>query len=169
MYKSILVCLDGSTYSERAMADALELARLTGAKVTLATVTLIYKDAHVPAVPQLEERSRERADNTVHTGTLVQRLGDRKAEKEWPFLLCGPGLRVPIPARRVKRISIRWQEFLDIDVVIGLDIEADAFLAGGCWLWCGKRAPAARRIGSEIPIIQQIRVEKVVRQREILR
>ena len=62
MFKSLLVPLDGSEYSERALAMGLELARLTGAKVTLLTVVLAYKDAHVPEVPSLEAQARQRAE-----------------------------------------------------------------------------------------------------------
>ncbi len=62
MFSSVLVPLDGSEYSERALAMALELARLSGAKVTVLTVVLAYKDAHVPTVALLEEHVRERAE-----------------------------------------------------------------------------------------------------------
>ena len=62
MFKSILVPLDGSGYSEQALATGLELARLTGAKVSLVTVVLGYKDAHVPAVARLDEQTRRRAE-----------------------------------------------------------------------------------------------------------
>lgn len=63
MYKSLLIPLDGSEYSERALATGLELARLTGAKVIVSTVVLAYKDAHVPEVPKLEAQTRQRAEN----------------------------------------------------------------------------------------------------------
>jgi nucleotide-binding universal stress UspA family protein len=62
MFQSILVPLDGSDYSERALATGLELARLTGAKVTLLTVILGYKDAHVPPVERLDQQARDRAE-----------------------------------------------------------------------------------------------------------
>ena len=62
MFESIVVPLDGSTYSERALAAAMELARLCGARVTLATVVLAYRDAHVPSVPRLEEQTQRRAE-----------------------------------------------------------------------------------------------------------
>ena len=62
MFKSLLVPLDGSEYSERALAMALELARLTGARVTALTVVLAYKDAHVPEVPSLEAQAKRRAE-----------------------------------------------------------------------------------------------------------
>ena len=61
MFSSILIPLDGSEYSQRAMATGLDLARLTGAKVTVLTVVLGYKDAHVPAAPQPEAQTRQRA------------------------------------------------------------------------------------------------------------
>ena len=62
MFKSLLVPLDGSEYSERALAVGLELARLTGARVTALTVVLAYKDAHVPEVPSLEAQAKQRAE-----------------------------------------------------------------------------------------------------------
>jgi nucleotide-binding universal stress UspA family protein len=62
MFQSILVPLDGSDYSERALATGLELARLSGAKITLLTVILGYKDAHVPAVERLDQQARDRAE-----------------------------------------------------------------------------------------------------------
>jgi nucleotide-binding universal stress UspA family protein len=62
MFKSIVVPLDGSGYSEQSLATALELARLSGARVTLVTVILGYKDAHVPVVPRLEDQTRKRAE-----------------------------------------------------------------------------------------------------------
>jgi nucleotide-binding universal stress UspA family protein len=62
VFQSILVPLDGSDYSERALAAGLELARLTGAKVAILTVILAYKDAHVPPVAQLEEQAKGRAE-----------------------------------------------------------------------------------------------------------
>ena len=62
MFQSVVVPLDGSSHSERALADALEFARLSGARVTLVTVVLGYRDAHVPTVPRLEEQTRQRAE-----------------------------------------------------------------------------------------------------------
>jgi nucleotide-binding universal stress UspA family protein len=62
MYKSLLVALDGSEYSERALAMALEFARLSGGKVTLATVVLAYRDAHIPEIPALDGQARKRAE-----------------------------------------------------------------------------------------------------------
>lgn len=62
MFQSILIPLDGSDYSERSLATGLELARLSGAKVTLLTVVLSYKDAHIPRVERLEEQARGRAE-----------------------------------------------------------------------------------------------------------
>ena len=63
LFKSLLVCLDGSSYSERALATALELARLSGARITLVTVVLGYKDAHVPVAPRLEQQTIQRAQS----------------------------------------------------------------------------------------------------------
>ena len=62
MYQSILVPLDGSEYSERALAAALDLAKMAGARLTLLTVVLSYKDAHVPRVERIERQVQERAE-----------------------------------------------------------------------------------------------------------
>lgn len=62
MFQSILVPLDGSDYSERALATGLELARLSGASLTLVTVILSYPQAHVPQVERLDDLARERAE-----------------------------------------------------------------------------------------------------------
>ncbi len=62
MFETVLVPLDGSEYSERALATGLELARLAGARVRLITVVLAYPDAHVPTVKKLEDQVRERAE-----------------------------------------------------------------------------------------------------------
>jgi nucleotide-binding universal stress UspA family protein len=62
MFRSILVPLDGSNYSERALTSGLELARITSAKVTLVSVILAYKDAHVPPVARLDAQAKERAE-----------------------------------------------------------------------------------------------------------
>jgi nucleotide-binding universal stress UspA family protein len=62
MFESILVPLDGSAHSERALVTGLELAKLNGAKLTLLAVILAYKDVHVPHVAQLDEQARQRAE-----------------------------------------------------------------------------------------------------------
>ena len=60
---------------------------------------------------------------------LIQRLGHGEAHEKWLFLLCAHILLIAIRVRRIKRISLRRQEFLDIDIIIGLEIEAEAFTA----------------------------------------
>ena len=71
---------------------------------------------------------------------LVQRLGHGEAHEEWLFLLCAHILLIAIRVRRIKRISLRREEFLDIDIIIGLEIEADAFPR---WRWRGKLVVSA--------------------------
>ena len=60
MVKSILVSLDGSEYSERALTIARELAKATGARIDLISVALRFKEAHVPPVEKLDEQTRQR-------------------------------------------------------------------------------------------------------------
>ena len=62
MFKSILVPLDGSEYSERSLATAFELARMTGAKIAMLTVVWGYKDVHVHSTELLEKQALERAE-----------------------------------------------------------------------------------------------------------
>ncbi len=56
MISSILVPLDGSEYSERALGQALEVAKPMGARIELLSVVLRLKQAHVPPVESLDER-----------------------------------------------------------------------------------------------------------------
>lgn len=63
MFSHILVPLDGSEYGERALAQAEELARVTGARLTLFSVLLrpeaVGGDEHL-RVAKLDEQSRNR-------------------------------------------------------------------------------------------------------------
>ena len=61
MIRHILVTLDGSEYSERALDHARELAQATGARLTLFSVVLRPDSPHTPTVPKLDEDSRKRA------------------------------------------------------------------------------------------------------------
>lgn len=60
MFDRILVPLDESEYSERALVPAQDLAKATGASVTLIGVLLRPTSVHVTAVPKLDEQSRLR-------------------------------------------------------------------------------------------------------------
>lgn len=62
MFNHLLVPLDGSEYSERALPYARDQAKTTGAKVTLLTVVLRHPLAHLPRVAELDEHSRQLAD-----------------------------------------------------------------------------------------------------------
>jgi len=75
MYKRILVPLDGSPHSEQAFAAALNLAHMSGAEVTLLTVVLAYRDAHVANVPKLAGQTRRRAE--AYLAPFVQRGKER--------------------------------------------------------------------------------------------
>jgi nucleotide-binding universal stress UspA family protein len=59
VFKHILVPLDGSEYSERAIEPARSLAEKYGAKVTLLTVMLRFPESKLH-VPVLDQRSEER-------------------------------------------------------------------------------------------------------------
>ena len=59
MFKHILVPLDGSEYSERAVEPARSLAEKYGARITLLTVILRFPESRLQ-VPILDERSEHR-------------------------------------------------------------------------------------------------------------
>lgn len=61
MFRHILVTLDGSEYSERALGYARDLAQATGARISLISVILRPDSPHTPTVPKLDEDSRKRA------------------------------------------------------------------------------------------------------------
>ncbi len=62
MFRQILVPLDGSEYSERALGYATDLAKATGAAVRLLAVVLRPEVPGEPRVERLDEQSRERAE-----------------------------------------------------------------------------------------------------------
>jgi len=62
-HENILMCLDGSSYSEAAFTQAVSLAKACGSKLFLITVVDI-KQEYVAYVPQLEdELERSAAEN----------------------------------------------------------------------------------------------------------
>jgi nucleotide-binding universal stress UspA family protein len=81
MFETVLVPLDGSEYSERALATGLELARLTGGKVRLITVVLAYPDAHVPAVRRLDQQTRRRAE--VYLEPFIRKAQSNGFDIDW--------------------------------------------------------------------------------------
>jgi len=62
MFNHLLVPLDGSEYSERALPYACDLAKTTGAKVSLLTDLLRYPPPHLPRAAELDEHSRRLAE-----------------------------------------------------------------------------------------------------------
>ncbi len=60
MFTHILVPLDGSEYSERAVEPARSLAEQYGARITLLTVIARFPESRLQ-VPILDERSEQRA------------------------------------------------------------------------------------------------------------
>jgi len=60
MFEHLLVPLDGSSYAERALAYAEQLAATTGAHITLLSVLLRPQSAEAPHVGKLDEQSRDR-------------------------------------------------------------------------------------------------------------
>jgi nucleotide-binding universal stress UspA family protein len=61
MFQNIVVPLDESAYSERALAHAEELSKLTGAAISLVTVCTHVGPAEVPEVKQLDDIAMRRA------------------------------------------------------------------------------------------------------------
>ena len=62
MFQNILVPLDESAYSERALAYAEELSRLTGAALTLVTVCTHLGPSELPEVQKLDAMAARRAE-----------------------------------------------------------------------------------------------------------
>lgn len=62
MFSHVLVPLDGSEYSERALNYAVDIAKSTGATVSLLTVILRYPLPNLPRAAELDEHSRKLAE-----------------------------------------------------------------------------------------------------------
>lgn len=62
MFNNIVVPLDESEYSERALAQAEELAHLSGAAIRLVTVCTHIGPSELPEVKQLDEIAARRAE-----------------------------------------------------------------------------------------------------------
>jgi nucleotide-binding universal stress UspA family protein len=78
MFNTVLVPLDGSEYSERALSLGADVAKMSGSRLLLLTVILAYKDAHVPAVPKLDEQARQRA--VAYLAPLAARAREKGLE-----------------------------------------------------------------------------------------
>jgi nucleotide-binding universal stress UspA family protein len=64
MFRNILVPLDGSEFSERALEHAQDLAETNGGTVTLLTVLLRPEGEHL-RVPKLDDQSRHHLEETL--------------------------------------------------------------------------------------------------------
>jgi nucleotide-binding universal stress UspA family protein len=62
MFQNIVVPLDESAYSERALSHAEELSRLTGAAISLVTVCTHLGPSDVPEVKKLDDIAMRRAE-----------------------------------------------------------------------------------------------------------
>lgn len=72
MFRNILVPLDESEYSERALSHAQELASANEGRVTLLTVLLRPDSPNIPHVPKLDAASEQRAQ--VYLDGIVERV-----------------------------------------------------------------------------------------------
>lgn len=76
MYKNILIPTDGSELSERAATHALELAKLTGAKATVLTVTAPWGAIAIGeiavALPQAEYEDRADANAAAFLKSVTE-------------------------------------------------------------------------------------------------
>jgi nucleotide-binding universal stress UspA family protein len=75
MYRSLLVPLDGSAFSEQALPIALSLARRAGAALEVAHVHTPFEYYRVPSAvaPDLDEKARK--DKQYYLDGIVNRLG----------------------------------------------------------------------------------------------
>jgi len=92
MFNHILVPLDGSEYSERALDSAFSVAEAYGgARVTLLAVMLRFPESRLH-VPQMDEQSEERGKE------YLRRLIERAGPHGFPVDLI---VRLGVPAREI--------------------------------------------------------------------
>jgi nucleotide-binding universal stress UspA family protein len=105
LIRKIVVPLDGSEYSERALANATDLAQDSHAVLSLITVISAYRDAHLPVVPKLEEQARHRAASYLE-----------------PFVEAAKGKGVPVVAKVAEGAPaeeiVHWAEESDADMIV---------------------------------------------------
>jgi nucleotide-binding universal stress UspA family protein len=105
LIKKIVVPLDGSEYSERALVTATEIAQESHALLTLITVISAYREAHLPIVPKLEEQARQRAASYLD-----------------PFVKATESKGFPVVAKVAEGAPadqiVRWAEECDADMIV---------------------------------------------------
>ncbi len=108
VFRSILVAVDGSKHAERALEEAIDLARSQKARLTLITVALappLAMPGYVPALPspeQLQEDAQRLLDRTeatvpddvpvttiVRVGSPAQAILDRIVHGEHDLVVMG--------------------------------------------------------------------------------
>jgi len=86
VFNHLLVPLDGSEYSQRALATATDLARVTGARITLLGVIWRPQAPGVPHVEKLDDQSRKRVHDYLETlAAPVRKAGVAQVDAEVRF------------------------------------------------------------------------------------
>jgi nucleotide-binding universal stress UspA family protein len=75
MYKHVLIAVDGSELSDKALAQGLELAKALSAKVTLVHVTAPWASIAVGEVAVMFPPEEYEANVKTAAARLVERLG----------------------------------------------------------------------------------------------
>jgi nucleotide-binding universal stress UspA family protein len=108
MFRSILVAIDGSKHAQRALEEAIDLARAQKARLTLISVALpppVVMPGYVPVMPtpeQLKDDAEQLLDaaekqvpddvpvsTVVRTGSPAQAILDRIAQGEHDLVVMG--------------------------------------------------------------------------------